>query len=817
MADSKYQHLIDIIYSVKNAEWTKEQIGEIFKLLDDGTKKTDKSTKKMGDFERALRRAAIVAPVWMILRNAMTSFFQGFSQGFQLMEEFDRAMLKAQAVSHGVIGDMGAAMQDLEGRIRNLSATTGESMTKIANAFYQFGTIGLDFEKSWQGAEASTRFAMATQEDSAKVAKTLAMTFKLLGETVDKNIPPQQAMEVQLAKMYKLWQLNAGEAGDLTAALAAFLPTANTMNLTMDETLALLSTLQSAALLGSRGGNLLRTSFSKLIENADKLASSLGLYVNPDLETSFSLFMKVLGAIKQLNQEQLLPIGAQEIITDVFGGVRGGEPIKALTALFDELQVNLGITTKGFADQQKTLEDYNKRIQDVTNSVSTQLAIFRQLRTQVFEQFITGVLGADDYAKAMQKVNIITEQLTVEALKTGEALNTIGREPIRLIPWVNLLLQLKGIEEKKVEIRKKIQDAFDEKISIQQTIELSTQLFGMKDFKKEAQELKNIAIERSRELGISQQFALRLKKYEEQYLALHKEVVDEEKKGNTVNANVLRKLELQNKELHEQLALIKLQAQGYSDADIAVAEIALEVSKIVEEFNSLDAIINGTIPALDKQRVLSMVLSENWDDVLHVLEGYPPIQEKIFSLAKKVNSVELEKQKILNTQKEQFIDLYVQYQKADALEKGRIRRLIELQNVDTSVLQRAFQTDLFDRNLILEYWNTFSQEGQTAVGEIIRRMNNLPTAQVQATISGETAFGRLRGAGAFRTPIEQQPTAAPIQQTTNIGAQNVEINVTANEATPEEMADLVSKRIKDGLLDDDEFQKAFGKRISNKV
>ena len=588
-----YQHLIDVIFSAKNAGATQAEIEKVFKSMDKGSKEVSTATKKMGDFEKALRRVIIVAPVWMIARTAMMSFFRGFSEGFKYMEDFNAAMLKAEAVTHGVTGSMSEAMNDLAGRIRNLAQETGESMTKIANAFYQFGTIGLDFETSWKGAEAATRFALATQEDSAKIAKTLAMTYRILGDTIDKTIPSDQAMEVELAKMYKLWQLNAGESGDLTASLAAFLPTANTMNLTMDETIALLSTLKSAALLGSRGGTLLRTSFSKLIDNMDELASSMGIYVNPQLDSNLDILLKIVSALKQLTAAQKIPVAAQEIITKIFGGVRGGEPIKALVALYDVLIENLDISTKKYSEQTDTMKDYQKGIDLMVNSVSGQLKIFRELRTQLFEQFITGVTGANDFAGALKNINKIMEEIVNNAQELGRRISSGTLIPF--LPHEILPIGKKPIEKptEYTEDTKKFIDGLDR--------------------------IKNS----------------------------DREIVEIKKQEVNINENLLRKLDLQKKDIQEQVDIQNLINAGYNESDILIAKIANEVSKIVNQYNSLDAVQNKIIPQLDEQEVLSNVLSENWEKVLQLTNQQPFIQEKILDLAKQVNNIELEKTKVL--------------------------------------------------------------------------------------------------------------------------------------------------------------------------
>jgi TP901 family phage tail tape measure protein len=801
-----YQHLIDVIFSAKNAGKTQAEIERVFKSMDKGSKEVDTASKKMGNFERAMRRVAIVAPVWMIARGAIMSFLRGFSEGFKYMEDFNAAMLKAQAVTHGVTGSMSEAMADLGSRIRNLAQETGESMTKIANAFYQFGTIGFDYQKAWEGAEAATRFAIATQEDSAKVAKILAMTFKILGDTVDQTIPPQQAMEVQLAKMYKLWQVNAGEAGDLTESLRAFLPTANTMNLTMDETIALLSTLNSAAMLGSRGGTLLRTSFSKLIDNADKLASSLGIYVNPQLDTTFDVMMKVLSATKQLSEAQTFPAAAQEIISTIFGGVRGGEPIKALVALYDQLQENLNISTKGYKDQMGVLDDYRKRQEDVINSVSGQLKVFRELRTQLFEQFITGTLGTKDFAEGLKQLNIVMDELAKRALEAGNNIASFFR--LVAHPIIEVKKQISDIDKDINEFWNSIEEGLAGKLSVAKTIELSAgiQMKYPKDtyMLDIADRLIDKAAELAKEGAVQAKIEKTITDWSEKHIEKKKEEIK-------VHSNLLRQIELQKRDIQEQIAIQKLINEGYSESDILIAEIANEVSKIVDQYNSLDAIQNRIVPQLSKQEMLTNVLSENWEKILQTTNQQPFVQEKLIGLAKQVNQIELRKTQILQKQQQQYTDIYTKYEQADMFERAKLRRMLELRNMNPQELVQSFENSAYDKNLIMEYWNTFTQEGQNAIGKIIQRLYDLPEAQITATLSPLGALGKFAGL----TPTMPREEIKPITNVTNIGAQNMQVNVDLSAMpTLEEMAELLAEEVKKGVLNDASFQDAWG-RIYN--
>ena len=811
-----YQYLININEHYKQDPKVRAKIKELEKAIGGVGKVVKPTTKKMGDFERAIRRAAVVAPVWLLLRSAMMSFLRGFSEGFKYMEEFDRAMLKAQAVVHGAVGTMADTVEDLRGRIRNLSQTTGESMTNIAAAFYKFGTVGMEFEAAWAGAEASVRIAIATMGDAVKMSKTLALSFKLLGDSIDKSIPIGQAYEIQMAKLYKLWQINAFEADEFTASLQNFLPTANIMNLSMDETNALLATLGSAAIQGARGGRLLRTSFSKLLDNTNKLATSLGIYVNPELENSFTLFMKVLGAIKKLTAEQELPLAAQDIIKNVFGGVRGGEPIRGLVALYDELNKNLDITTGGLYEQKKMLEEYDKRVNDVIVSVSGQLKIFRELRKQLFEQFLTGALGTEDFVQALQASNMIMAELVDRAYKLGEFFHRIGTEPLGISSLFGLGAGTEKLKQLQ-NISKEVKDALEGKLPLQRIIELSTELEieypKDSELQKVAQRLKNLAKDISKDARIVVDFQARVGKkitdYDEEHFKKVRDSLNLEEESIDINKNILKQINLQKKSMKEQVTILKMQAEGYSEADIAIAEISLEANKLAEEYNTLDKIIDGTVPALNKQTFLSKILSENWEDVVDSLIGYPDIQERILALAKQVNGVELEKQKILNRQKDILEEMAISYEKADVLDQARIHRLMELVDLSPEEQMKAYRVGGRDQKIIIENLDKFEKAIQEFVAAEITRERDLPRKHPDEIYM--EMLDKMAGRYGNKIPPPPPPPSPlpPQISVINKGAEVINVAIQQAGTPSEETLNTILESLKNELKEDSEFRRAF--------
>lgn len=716
-----------------------QQIGQIVTT-------TKKASSGMNDLERALRRAAIVAPVWMLLRGAMMGFMQGLSAGFKYMEDFSAALLKAQSVITGFSGSSAEAIGVLQQRILQLSRTTGESMTNIAKSFYLFGTIGIDFEKSWEGTVAATRFAMATQGDAAQVAKTLAMTYKLLGNTIDKTVPPMQGMDFTLAKLYKLWQVNAGEAEDYTEALKAFLPTANTMGLSLDETIALLTTLQSAALLGSRGGTLLRTSFSKLAENLPELANALNMAVMPG-EKMFDVLLRVVDVIGKYQDIGDIA-GAQEIFTKIFGGVRGSEPIRALVALRDVLKENIKIATVPYKEGAGILTNYNGRIKDVTESLSTQLKLWRELRTQMFQSFITGMVGGEDFQEVLtHKINPGMEQLSIIAGKIGRQFNYIAEHPFKSIFVPGALVFGGGREEaiKTAEqYTEEIQKAFAGKLALKETIKIKADLIYSLDSnvpanKKVIDQLEKIIQEKSKQSKLA---------------PIDKEATDLAKLANdTINEGVdlyselLSKIRLQKEELKDLVAIERMRNAGYADEDIALAKFAAEIDKLVEKHNQLLDVNGKLIPQLTQQQVLALALQGDYVGITKLFVGMAGANEKILSIQKQGNALEIEKLKIIGQQNKQYEDLYLQFAKGNAEQQDQIKKLFQLMTLGAGDLVGAFRSNAESKEIILQYWSNFSDEGKKAVTSIIQQMNQL--AQVPLDMTGNKYYKTYT----TRTPI----------------------------------------------------------------
>jgi len=207
----------------------------------------------------------------------------------------------------------------------------------------------------------------------------------------------------------------------------------------------------------------------------------------------------------------------------------------------------------------------------------------------------------------------------------------------------------------------------------------------------------------------------------------------------------------------------------------------------------------------------------------------------------RIIAIENERQKELQTQ----ATLAQRYQKADEMERGRIRRMMELRQMRPEELARVWEDSMFDRAIIDQYFSDFSSEGQKAVGEVMKRFFDLPdipiaeapsqlpslfekvfspdtvgvfwntwTQQQEQALNrfGErwSAFaGGFAGVDRFAEKMTQQAIQQSVDLSTRID--KIEINLPTDALST--IADEASRKLKEELESNDELGKKIAKLV----
>lgn len=562
-------------------------------------KATEANTGMIASQAQLAIRAAAVIPIWMALRSAYSGLISVISEGIQTWKNFEFAMLKAREVIHDTAYTAEQAYSMLEKRIRTVSDATGTSLEKLSSSFYRFGTVGINFEDSMAGMEASNRAALAMFGDVDDIAQILSRTYKLLGDSMDQTIPPQERMTLMAARLNDLWKFNAFEISEMTESLRNFLPTANVLNYSYEQTISLLAALNSASVTGARGGRLLRSSLGQLTNNMDELGLALGVSVNPELESNFDILMKVLGAMKKMETSGGLSEKALSAIRKVFGGVRGGEPIKALISLFDQLQKNIEVAGREGVDSLKELEAQANR---VTDSLKVQEDRYITLKKQAKEAFMQGLLGGNDFTESIKNLNDFLSE-TIFRLKIAGTL-TSG------LTGIAGLTQFGGLYGRGVS--KVGQGIFGHRKEIaEQEAGIDANIIKQQEINE-----RNLASERDKQE--------------------RDRVNQENRRRDFLEAETSLKIKALDKENKYRI----LGLQGLEEQEVLETRLYDNLNDRVDIYNSLSKKHKEDVQLLDTEVVYSLALNHKYEELGELLRQAGIDQKEILNIAESVNNIE---------------------------------------------------------------------------------------------------------------------------------------------------------------------------------
>jgi len=784
------------------------------------TQTITKATSKQNDLVRALKRAAVVAPIWLALRAVMMSVLTTIREGAKYWIEFDKAIQKSRQVIHGATGTIGEAIISLKDNIKDLSIETGVSMAKLSSTFYRFGTVGLNVQKSMEGMEVSTKLATVMFGNSDEIARVLAQAYRLLGDSIDQTIPSQKRLAVTGAQIRKLWEDNAFEINEFTGAMQQFLPVANVFNFSMTETIALLSTLQTAGLKATKAGRLLRTGVSKLVSNLDQVALTLGVHVNPALDSTFDVLMRVLKAIKTLSDAGgELPIEALEAMT-IFGGVRSRQAGLALVALYDTLNQNLQNINTEHGKYNALLDEQNEKYKKVLKSVHKQAERFKNLRGLIGQAFVKGVAGADTFADSLERINTNLEK----SINTVQLVTGVIRETFLTLVTGQLYSTRKSIA----------------------------------DMKKYMEDIKNLSDVK----GLGQQTI-----YPELGRYMGAQEVPENKKSEEVRRKISRSTEHQLALLTQELKYVELQNKGYDKSAIAQEKLNTFLREKVRLYNTTGRVIMEQVEALNEQEVISLALAGNYEELLNLSKGTAISEKDILKIEKMRQAIDKaaipiaqkrlqmliqHETNLLKTKgatKRQVLETTIEMEKQLGMNQSTLSLLKNQLDLEVAIKkEKEAQTKLSSNTM--KIYEIAQKEGLTAAKQISEFLQGRMTyqtlqtreifgtfqkyfPQIEKTMQALKYFKRGEGRGvrieeeAIREPravtglkarrtaerakaIPQVPIVPP-KVDINTTIQQIEVKLP--EGSLDRMAEETGKQVTNKLLMDEKLRKSLAKAL----
>lgn len=719
---------------------------------------TGKKTQDFSDILiKAGQRALVVAPIWLAIRSAMMLVLRTFTEMVQTNIKFESSMAEVQGQLQGTGEEIEAQMAIAKSTILDMSANSRVALNDLADAFRFLKSANLSFQETMAGfpiaSSLMNAFGLSAQEASRAVAGMATTARKSFGEQITLQEKFTKIGDV-LAYTYVKQDVLVGE---LIASYAKFAPYISAVDDNFTDIVTTLGFLNTQMLRSSRTGTLTARALVQMTGQADKLASAFGITFDMQKPLNFLNVIEELynriGSGAKITAEQTAKL--QEVF-----GLRASVAVNLLVSNFDKLQESL-------IDARENADGFLKNIERIRmGTLEAQSKRLSNVLAVLSNDFISGVYGAGDFAGAMAVLNdtLASDEMRNSLNNIGLSIGYIGEQLGRsALHWKLLLTgqrelrkfapNVRGITdyineqeksrktaEKDAEVRKKLkeqeQEAQDliinnEKIyrdEVKTTSEI-LKLFGASelDIAKQRVEEFNKANQKLEEMAVIEQ---KLKTIEELSAVADKEQTEIFKVQKLLLEGQLSSLQSVTTERDRytkqaEYDLANAQAQN----DLLVQQVKYR-KEIVETYQKASSQLLQVV-GISESKILAIQLEQLEANKENMgIESFLS-QQKQLQLALAVQILK-EKQKELQIHN----NLLLAYEKGDATEKTRLRRVVELRKLSDSELAKQFETNAYDKQLILDYWNYFSKTGQDAIAITIGDKADLPfEIQKQDTVS----------------------------------------------------------------------------------
>lgn len=281
--------LIEIVTKTSGAE---KKIKGVGNAADGAGKKADGASKSffgLGKTMKAIARGFIIVKSFQLLAQAIT-------ESIKILAEFELTMAKVKAIT-------GATEEQFERLTKNakeLALGTMFTASQVGELQLAYAKLGFTTEEIEAAGEATLKLATITGDDLGGAADVVGATIRGFG------LDASEAARVVdvMAKSFTSSALNLEVFKQSMKTLA---PIANSANIDLETTTALLGTLADRGIRGTVAATGLKNIFMAMSDPTSALANHLGFTVNSS--------EAALEAFKNLGEEGINLAVAQGLIT----------------------------------------------------------------------------------------------------------------------------------------------------------------------------------------------------------------------------------------------------------------------------------------------------------------------------------------------------------------------------------------------------------------------------------------------------------------------------------------------------------------------
>ena len=786
----------------KSGVATGSQLRQVFKQIGDETKN---ATPKMNDFQKALSRVAIVAPVWFAFRLVMTSFFNLIREQSRFLVEFEDAMARIRIVGKGSAEDY----KFLQGALIALGNSYGVSASEAAKAAKIFAQQGRDVNETvilTRAALIGSQILGASVEDTINDLTAAIESF---------GIPVSQAISIidKWINVEKQFAVTSKDLADATKVAGA---SAHQLGVTLEDFLGnVTAVVEVTRKTGAEAARGLTFIYARLLTSGKPVIEQL-TKIPFFLDKQGKATSELTGISRDLSDILADLAGKWESLTileklQISSTVASKRQMTIFNALMQNFNRSLDATVTAYTSAGKAQQAFNILI-DTAAFKSKQLGAawnaftFAMADTSAFKGLLdlvgTALIEWTKLIDLNKGLQIQYTQNATKILAEVEARESEINSIQKLISLRDKLQKLPATEDN-IQRLKLVQETIDKITKTEPKIRIALETQDKKQLDKAIQDILNQITFQKASIIVNAKFqpditALQIekKKLLADFGAIFSEIPNEPsvKKASEriieIDERIVELQKQKSQEIDKQVALTRSQgmdkilqdAQDEVEISIELTEKEreqLEIEKQLAEFrlqsnDNLDAQINKQIELVKNSKFI-------YDAHAKTLE-----------LEKLNNDLVDARIKKREEERAKVQGLVFQFAQANAGERTRIQRLIDLIQKTPESVTAAFSNSGFDKRLILENVNLFTKEVQAALAQSI------------ANMSGITNTGILT------QPVTQ--AIQPIAQVTQ-NAQFGNINITLPEGSLANLQNTMIDKFKEKLSSDDDFKKFISDKI----
>lgn len=364
----------------------------------------DAVDKRLGRFDRMVTGLGRT----MIGVFGAQAAFNGLSEAVGIMSRFEVQMSTVKAIT-GATGDQ---FKELEKNALDLGRSTRYTATQVGSLQVEFGRLGFSTKEIINATKATLNLATASGSDLARSAEIAGSTLR--------------AFQIDAKEMGRVTDVMA--AGFNTSALALdnyaesikyVAPVAKAVNVSLEETTAMLAVLADAGIKGSQAGTSLRRIFTQLTADGRPLAERMG-----ELAAKGITLADANDEVGLYAQTALLVLGNQnervKELTETYKNANG-ETQRMADIMEDNLTgsvTKLSSAWEGLILRYKESSGYLRRLTDDTtkiinlidNAEANLVSERRGFWAKLFPN-IDQLLNLDEYTAAVEEIVRVNQEL----------------------------------------------------------------------------------------------------------------------------------------------------------------------------------------------------------------------------------------------------------------------------------------------------------------------------------------------------------------------------------------------------------------------